>query len=30
EQFVNLHLELGIEAMTDIGHKGEEIKHFTY
>ncbi len=30
ERFVNLHLELGIEAMTDIGHKGEEIKHFTY
>ena len=24
------HLELGIEAMTDIGEKGERIKHFRY
>lgn len=24
------HLDLGIEAMTDIGEKGEKIKHFRY
>ncbi len=29
-KFVDLHLNLGIEAMTDIGKKGEEIKHFMY
>ena len=29
-QFVDLHLELGIEAMTQIGKKGEQIKHFMY
>lgn len=28
--FVDLHLQIGIEAMTDIGIKGEQIKHFTY
>jgi len=30
EKFSDLHLEIGIEAMTDIGVKGEHIKHFTY
>ncbi|MCJ7649782.1 MAG: AMP nucleosidase, partial [Candidatus Lokiarchaeota archaeon] len=30
EQFADLHLEIGIEAMTEIGDKGEAIKHFTY
>jgi AMP nucleosidase len=30
QQFVAVHLDLGIEAMTQIGEKGEAIKHFTY
>jgi AMP nucleosidase len=30
QKFVDLHLNIGIEAMTDIGKKGEKIKHFTY
>ncbi len=30
QRFVDLHLQIGIEAMTDIGSKGEPIKHFTY
>ncbi|MDY0082294.1 MAG: AMP nucleosidase [Ignavibacteriaceae bacterium] len=29
-KFADLHLEIGIEAMTEIGVKGEHIKHFTY
>jgi AMP nucleosidase len=29
-QFVDLHIDLGIEAMTEIGEKGEKIKHFSY
>ena len=29
-KFVDVHLEIGIEAMTDIGSKGEQIKHFRY
>ncbi len=29
-QFVDMHLEIGIEAMTELGTKGEQIKHFTY
>lgn len=28
--YVDIHLEIGIEAMTDIGSKGEQIKHFTF
>ncbi len=28
--WVQLHLQIGIEAMTDLGHKGEQIKHFRY
>jgi AMP nucleosidase len=29
-QYVDLHLEMGIEAMSEIGEKGEEIKHFSF
>ncbi len=29
-RFVDMHLQIGIEAMTDIGGKGEQIKHFTF
>jgi AMP nucleosidase len=29
-EFVDLHLEIGIEAMTEIGAKGEKIKHFKF
>jgi AMP nucleosidase len=28
--FVDLHLQLGIEAMTEIGEQGEPIRHFRY
>jgi AMP nucleosidase len=28
--WVDLHLQIGIEAMTELGHKGEQIKHFRY
>jgi AMP nucleosidase len=30
KKWAELHLEIGIEAMTDIGKRGEQIKHFTY
>jgi AMP nucleosidase len=30
EQFAHLHLSIGVEAMTEIGEKGEQIKHFSY
>jgi len=30
EQFVDLHIEIGVKAMTDIALKGEKIKHFRY
>jgi AMP nucleosidase len=30
QNFVDLHLNIGIEAMTEIGSKGEAIKHFTF
>ncbi len=30
EKYSRMHLEIGIEAMTDIGKKGEQIKHFRY
>lgn len=30
QNFVDLHLQIGIEAMTDIGQKGEMIKHFIF
>ena len=26
----DVHLDIGIEAMTEIGHRGEKIKHFRY
>ena len=29
-KFSDLHLQIGIEAMTEIGDKGEQIKHFKY
>jgi len=30
EKFSQVHLDIGIEAMTGIGEKGEQIKHFTF
>ncbi len=30
QKYVDLHLDIGIEAMTDIEEKGEKIKHFRY
>jgi AMP nucleosidase len=30
EKFSKLHLDIGIEAMTEIGEKGEQIKHYKY
>ncbi len=30
KKYSKMHLEIGIEAMTEIGKKGEKIKHFTY
>jgi AMP nucleosidase len=30
KKYVDLHLQIGIEAMTDIDSKGEQIKHFTF
>lgn len=30
EQYMDLHLRIGIEAMTEIGVSGEEIKHLRY
>ncbi|MEE9431783.1 MAG: AMP nucleosidase [Melioribacteraceae bacterium] len=30
QNFVDLHLQIGIEAMTDINGKGEIIKHYTF
>lgn len=30
EKYADLHLEIGIEAMTELGAKGEKIKHFRY
>ena len=30
ENWVDLHLQIGIEAMTEIGLMGEKIKHFRY
>ncbi len=29
-EFVDLHLEIGIQAMTEIGANGEKIKHFKF
>jgi AMP nucleosidase len=30
EKWVDMHLQIGIEAMTHLGQKGEQIKHFRY
>lgn len=30
EMWSEIHLQIGIEAMTEIGDKGEKIKHFRY
>jgi AMP nucleosidase len=30
EKYADLHLKIGIDAMTELGVKGEQIKHFTY
>jgi len=30
EKYAQLHLQIGIEAMTEIEEKGEQIKHFKY
>ena len=30
KKYVDLHLDMGIEAMTKIGSEGEKIKHFKY
>ncbi len=30
EKYTDLHLKIGIEAMTEIEEKGEQIKHFRY
>ncbi len=30
KNFMELHLQIGIESMTEIGRKGEQIKHFVY
>ncbi len=30
QDWVGLHLKIGIEAMTELGQKGEKIKHFRY
>lgn len=30
QKYADMHLEIGIEAMTELGVKGEPIKHFTY
>lgn len=30
KKYIDMHLEIGLEAMTRIGKEGEAIKHFTY
>lgn len=30
EEWSEIHLQIGIDAMTEIGEKGERIKHFSY
>ncbi|MDZ4744614.1 MAG: AMP nucleosidase [bacterium] len=30
EKYLDLHLKIGVEAMSEIGSQGEEIKHFRY
>ena len=29
-KYVDMHLEMGIKALSNIDEKGEEIKHFGY
>jgi len=29
-EWVDIHIEVGIEAMTRIGEQGEQIRHFRY
>jgi AMP nucleosidase len=29
-KYVDLHIDMGIEAMAKIGDEGEKIKHFKY
>ena len=29
-EWANVHLQIGIDAMSELGEQGEEIKHFTY
>jgi len=30
QNWSDIHLQIGIDAMTEIGEKGEKIKHFQY
>ena len=30
DKYVKIHLDIGIKAMTEIGSKGEKIKHFHF
>jgi len=30
QKFADLHLKIGIEAMTEIGERGEQIRHYNY
>ncbi|MEE9213794.1 MAG: AMP nucleosidase, partial [Thermodesulfobacteriota bacterium] len=30
KNWADIHLRIGIESMTEIGKKGEKIKHFSY
>jgi len=30
QEWADLHLQLGIDSLSDIGHKGETIKHYRY
>jgi len=30
QKYVDLHIDMGIEAMAKIGDEGEKIKHFKY
>jgi AMP nucleosidase len=29
-EWSHIHLDIGIEAMTELGHRGEQIRHFHY
>ena len=30
DQYIDMHIDIGIRAMTEIGEKGEHIKHFHF